>query len=142
MEQINARMHVAPLALHTTTLRRRFMDWASAAAGRENTTTARETCRIFDVLHTQHNRYQTLLDWLIMSPYKDKLPAGVPDGVIVAHKVGDLPNVEHDAGIVYAPSGPFMVALLASGLSDEQRGRATLAEASKRIYDVMTAPGV
>lgn len=135
MEQVNAFIHAAPLALQATVLRRHFMDWAAAAAGRENTTTAREMCQVFALLEREHERYAALLHWLVVSPYRDKLPAGVPDGMTVAHKVGDLPGVEHDAGIVYAPRGPYIVALLASNVPDATAARATLAAASRLVYE-------
>jgi beta-lactamase class A len=39
----------------------------------------------------------------------DRLPAGLPEGVVVAHKTGNLPGLTHDAGIIYTPSGPRVV---------------------------------
>ncbi len=39
----------------------------------------------------------------------DRLPAALPDGVVVAHKTGNLPGITHDAGIVFTPSGPRVV---------------------------------
>ena len=137
IEQLNTWMRSAPLKLQLTTLRRHFMDWAAAAAGRQNVTTAREMCRVFAALLDEKEHYAALLDWLASSPYDEKLVAGVPCGIKVAHKVGDLPGVEHDVGIIYAPAAPFIVALLGSGVPDEQTGRATLAEASGLIYEVM-----
>lgn len=139
IEQINAWMRSAPLKLQLTTLRRHFMDWAAAAAGRENVTTAREMCRVFAALLDEKEHYDALLRWLVSSPYDEKLVAGVPPGIKVAHKVGDLPGVEHDVGIIYAPAAPFIVALLGSGVPDEQTGKATIAEASRLIYQVMEA---
>jgi beta-lactamase class A len=39
----------------------------------------------------------------------DRLPAALPDKVIVAHKTGNLAGITHDAGIIYTPSGPRVV---------------------------------
>src|SRR6266850_736846 len=39
----------------------------------------------------------------------DRLPAGLPQGVVVAHKTGNLPGLTHDAGIIFTPSGPRVV---------------------------------
>src|SRR5439155_466938 len=36
----------------------------------------------------------------------DRLPAALPDGVVVAHKTGNLLGLAHDAGIIFTPSGP------------------------------------
>ena len=39
----------------------------------------------------------------------DRLPASLPDGVVVAHKTGNLAGLVHDAGIIFTPSGPRVV---------------------------------
>ncbi len=39
----------------------------------------------------------------------DRLPAALPDNVVVAHKTGNLAGITHDAGIIYTPSGPRVV---------------------------------
>ena len=44
------------------------------------------------------------------------LVAGLPKGVPVAHKTGNWGDATHDAGIVFAPSGPYVfVALTSNG---------------------------
>ena len=42
----------------------------------------------------------------------DRLPAGLPAGVVVAHKTGNLPGLTHDAGIIFTPSGPRVVVVM------------------------------
>jgi beta-lactamase class A len=42
----------------------------------------------------------------------DRLPAGVPAGTVIAHKTGNLWDVAHDAGIVFAPGGPRIAIVL------------------------------
>ena len=64
-----------------------------------------------------------------------KLDAGLPAGTTLAHKVGDLPGVEHDAGIIFAPEGPYMVAALAVDLPDVASGRETIAAVSRLIWE-------
>lgn len=52
---------------------------------------------------------------------RSKLVAGVPDGVLVAHKTGYNTNVKHDAGVVYLRSGPVVVVAMswdATAVSD------------------------
>jgi beta-lactamase class A len=134
IDAANHFFRAPPLALARTSLRRRFMDLAAARAGCENLTTAREMGRIFSVLLADRARYGALLDWLATSPYDERIVAGVPAGTVVAHKVGDLAGIEHDAGIVYAPNGPYIVVLLSSNLPEAAWGGPTMAEASRLIY--------
>lgn len=136
LDAVNHFMSGPPLELRITRLRRRFMDFAAAAAGYENLTTAREMCRIFAHLAAEP-AYAPLLDWLAQSPYDERLVAGVPSGTLVAHKVGDLDGIEHDVGIVYAADAPYIVALLSTGLAVPGDGSRTIIEASRLIFRLM-----
>lgn len=130
----------------STRLRRRFMDFVAAQSGRENLTTAADMCRVLRELipdkipalptNPAYSPFR-LLEHLINSAGQEKLVAGLPPGTHVAHKVGDLPGVEHDAGLVVTPKGLYIVALLASSLPDAVTGQRTLAAASRLIYERM-----
>ena len=118
-----------------TRLRRKFMDLDALAAGRDNTTTALDMCRI--MYHLQQPRYASLLEDLCSSLNDGKLEAGLPPEVTIAHKIGDLPGVEHDAGIVFTPSGPYVIAALGVDLPDVETGRRTIAVASQIIWHAL-----
>jgi beta-lactamase class A len=49
---------------------------------------------------------------LLRQTIGDRIPAGVPEGVLVGNKTGNLPNATHDVAIVYAPSGAYVLAVL------------------------------
>ncbi len=42
----------------------------------------------------------------------DRIPQGVPEGTIVAHKTGNWENATHDAGIVYGEKSTYVVVLM------------------------------
>lgn len=125
--------YLAGLGLEQTRLRRRFMDYAALAAGHDNTTTAAEMCTLLRRL--LQPAYAELRGLLERSVTDQKLEAGLPAGTPIAHKVGDLPGVEHDAGIIFAPEGLYIVAALAVDLPDIESGRATIAAASRLIWE-------
>ena len=64
----------------------------------------------------------------------ERIPAGLPENTVVAHKTGSIKGVRNDAGIVYAPTGPYVIALYAKGLEDEKRGVDALAELSRAAW--------
>jgi beta-lactamase class A len=132
-EQVNQLLERLGLA---TRLRRKFMDFAALEAGRDNTTTAQDMCAIF--LYLVRQRYAELLDFLGQSVCDHKLDAGLPPGTLLAHKVGDLPGVEHDAGIIFATPEPYIVTALSVNLPDVETGRRTIAQASGMIWALMT----
>ena len=37
--------------------------------------------------------------------WRDKIPAGLPDGLLVANKTGGVSGTSNDAAIVYTPAG-------------------------------------
>src|SRR5690606_5749471 len=55
---------------------------------------------------------QEMLDLLARQRINDRLPARLPDGTTVAHKTGNLGNLVHDIGVIYAPKEPVIVAVL------------------------------
>ncbi len=72
-----------------------------------------------------------MLDLMLAQKVRDRLPALLPPGTEVAHKTGNLPEVNHDVGIVYAPQPTYIIAVL----SDESGEAQLIALLSRAIYD-------
>jgi beta-lactamase class A len=65
----------------------------------------------------------------------DRLPALLPIGAVVAHKTGNLPGVVHDAGVIYTPDGPLIVAALSDAVDeDEDEATTAIAEIGAAVY--------
>lgn len=63
-----------------------------------------------------------------------KLPAELSDSVEIAHKTGEIGLFSHDAGIVYAPKGDYIIVVLSR--SDFPPGAEDrIATVSKAVYD-------
>lgn len=77
---------------------------------------------------------QTILDYLSQSEFNDKLVAGIPKDVVVAHKIGVIDEKSYmDCGIVYIPRRPYILCMVSRGNEDEARNR--MKSLSKIIYD-------
>src|SRR5690348_4442796 len=50
----------------------------------------------------------------------NRLPADLPDGVVIAHKTGNLVGAVHDAGIIYTPFGPRVVVAMTWDAYDDE----------------------
>lgn len=61
---------------------------------------------------------QEMLDLLAQQEINDRIPAYLPSGTVVAHKTGNLDNLIHDAGIIYAPAGPIIVAVFTEDMEE------------------------
>jgi beta-lactamase class A len=65
-----------------------------------------------------------------------RIPGLLPKGTVVAHKTGSYRRLRNDVGIVYAPNGPYVVALFARDLArDNIDDDGALARISLAIYE-------
>jgi len=64
----------------------------------------------------------------------DAIPAGLPDGTVVAHKTGNITKIHHDAAIVYGKR-PYVLVVLVRGIEDEKTSAALIAAISREIWD-------
>jgi len=65
--------------------------------------------------------------------FNDRIPAGLPPGISVAHKTGEITKIQHDAAIVYA-NRPFVLVVLVRGLQDVKAGSALIASITRVLY--------
>lgn len=82
----------------------------------ENLTSAEEIGSFFHQLYqgkiVGEEFKEKILDHLTKTVFEDRIPAGVPEGIRVAHKVGTEAGVVSDGGIIYLPENPFILVIL------------------------------
>jgi beta-lactamase class A len=101
-------------------------------------TNAQTLAKMMRLLYTDqafHNPalQHKLLDTLADTAFHDRSAAGVPSGVKVAHKIGNLEGVVNDVALIWAPHGPFILAALSDGVTDEQ-GNETISGLTAKAY--------
>jgi len=64
----------------------------------------------------------------------DRLPLPLPLELTIAHKTGELNRLRHDAGIVYAPSGAYLVVAMVEGAPSDAAARAAILDLSRELY--------
>ncbi|MCX6792023.1 MAG: class A beta-lactamase-related serine hydrolase [Candidatus Gottesmanbacteria bacterium] len=80
---------------------------------------------------------QAILTMLTQTDFRDKLVAGVPAGIMVAHKTGQLADqLFQDCGIVFLPKRPYILCMVSK--SDEQSTARRMKDLSKTIYDYVS----
>lgn len=80
---------------------------------------------------------QKLLDLLKQQEVLHKIPAGVPDGIETANKTGELEYIEGDAAIVYAPSGTYILVIIADSLDDADLAQPQIRDVSETVYNFL-----
>lgn len=119
-----------------TKLQRRMMDFTAQQQGLENYTSAADLGKIFLQLyrHTCVNATMDskMLDILKAQTDNDKLPQGLPEGTVMAHKTGELAGVLNDGGIVYDQRGDYIIVVLANNIGAEATDN--IAAISQKVY--------
>jgi len=70
---------------------------------------------------------------LTQQRFRDAIPAGVPGGIIIGHKTGNITNIHHDAAIVYGPR-PYVLVVLVRGIADQKISGPLIASISREVW--------
>src|SRR4051812_6757726 len=120
-------------------VRRGVEDGRAFEKGLNNTTTARDLAIILRAIQTGQagspEATREMLGILLAQEFNEKIPAGLPAGVRVAHKTGDITAVSHDAAIVYPPGrSPYVLVVLTRGIADGAKSARLIADLSALVY--------
>ena len=65
---------------------------------------------------------------------RTKIPAGIPDGVIVANKTGELYTVENDSAVIYSENGDYILCIMTNDVQDTYKARNVISDVSMKLY--------
>ncbi|MFN8486791.1 MAG: serine hydrolase [Caldilineaceae bacterium] len=102
------------LGLTQTKVRRKMMDHLAAVREQENVSTPAELVRIFELLHTGQPSPVVAEQCLeiLKKPKQGFLDRALPADLPHANKPGYVPGARCDAGLVYLPRRPYLVAIM------------------------------
>lgn len=107
-------------------------------------TTADDVAEFFARLHARRlvspEADAAMLETLLGQERVDRIPAALPPGTRIAHKTGRLEQISHDAGIVYAPAGPFVLALLTEDPVAQWNGNALIRDLAAVAWESYAEP--
>jgi beta-lactamase class A len=117
--------------------------WSDKDGSGNDLTTPREMTALCDAIEQgiglSSSSRDGIVDIMKRQKFNDRIPAGVPEKIEIAHKTGSLKGVRNDAGIVYAPGGPYVIGVFSKRLADERAGVACLAELSRVVWETFGA---
>jgi beta-lactamase class A len=134
----NIRATVARLGAEGMQVLRGVEDQKAFDKGLNNSTTARGLLVLFEKLGRGEavgpKADAAMIDVLKRQKFNDGIPAGVPSGVAVAHKTGNITRIHHDAGIVFAKR-PYVLVILVRGVQESKDSAALMAKLSKAVFE-------
>jgi len=109
--------------------------------------TTRDVSYFFRVLYNStylmNDLSEKILEILTETDYKNGLVAGVPEGIVVAHKFG-LTSLEsngniverelHDCGIIYHPDNPYLLCVMTKSSSTVPDIESAIKDISSMVY--------
>jgi beta-lactamase class A len=103
-------------------------------------TTPADMCRLLELIESRAildpEACTAIIELLKRIQSATRIPGLLPKGTVVAHKTGSYRRLRNDAGIVYAPNGPYAVAIFARELArDNVDDDSALARISLAIYE-------
>jgi beta-lactamase class A len=135
LPHIQSRVHA--LGADGMNVIRPLEDTKAFLKGLNNTTTARALLILLSALASGRAvdpaSDATMVAILKRQHFSDAIPAGLPPGIPVAHKTGEITKIQHDAAIVYAPR-PFVLVVLVRGIEDRTKSAALIAEIAHAVY--------
>jgi beta-lactamase class A len=135
VENIRATVH----ALHADGMNvlRGVEDGKAFAKGMNNTTTARGLQQLMEAIAhgdaDDQDSSKQMIEILERQTFNECIPAGLPAGMRVAHKTGEITKIHNDAAIVFAPR-PFVLVILVRGIADQKESAALMADITRQLY--------
>lgn len=113
-----------------------------------NFTSASDCCRILTEIYkgtlVNEKASAEMLELLKLQTLKDKIPSGLPAGTATANMTGYMTQdqnpvmVENDAAIVLDENKPYVICILTSYISDNEKTKETIGKISADVYEYMS----
>ena len=117
------------------TMQAGFREDELGARNRANVMRALDVLKLFQLLHAKR-RYGSVILALENNLRNARIPALLPDEVVIAHKTGSLDGVVNDAGIVRLGLETFAVVFLSDGQAEPMVTSNDIAACSKELFEL------
>ena len=128
------------LRLKETFLGRKMMDIEARKKGYDNYTCADDISLLLKLIYQEKlinkEASQLMLDILLRQQQGERLQRYLPSDIKIAHKCGDLDNLENDGGIIWLGDRAYILVVLTNGMPNLQC-KQTIGKISKFVYDKM-----
>ncbi|MBZ9685542.1 class A beta-lactamase-related serine hydrolase [Clostridium estertheticum] len=137
----NINKFIGELGFKNTILKRKMMDFDARVLGMDNYTTAHDVAKLLELMDKGQLISKTYSDMMIkitqMQLDNSMMRINLDEELIVAHKTGDLPNIKHDVGIVYARHKHYIFNMLTWDATCDNYARDIIGKVSKISYEYL-----
>lgn len=108
-----------------------------------NVTSASDCGRLLEEIYNgdfiNHLSSRQLEGYLLDQDITWKIPYGIPSEVVTANKTGEKDNTQNDTAIVYTPYRDYILCVMGTNLTDEDRAIEHIRSISSTVYEFFTA---
>lgn len=139
IEAIRARIKF--WGLTNTTFECSFSDSELGEKGRANLSSVRDLSFLIKAIWRRKGagHYSLLWKWLVNNVRNHRLPAMLPDDLVVAHKTGSLKGVVNDVGIIETKP-PVLIAAMMDRQADPVRASVELGTLAVEVVEILAHP--
>ncbi len=134
----NINQTAKKLGLNETSLGRKMMDIEARKNGYDNYTSANDTAHLLKLIYNgeliDESFSQLMLNTLLKQQQGERLQRYLPNNIKIAHKCGELENLENDAGIFFLSNKTYILVVLASNISSNLSAKQLIGKISQTIY--------
>ncbi len=143
MEEINA--YGRSIGLETSRVERVMLDFDAIEQGRNNYTTAKEQCRMYELLLHEEILTPELcryaMDVLLSQRSFSNFLRYIPYPVTIAHKTGGLDFLNHDAGLFFLNNACYYLGVFVQEAPSDVYCQRLIGRISKAVYEYYEREG-
>ncbi|HKP54239.1 MAG TPA: serine hydrolase [Chloroflexia bacterium] len=113
-----------------------LLDWSGIG---DNLTTPIDVLHEMELIATSQmvdaEASRQMIEIMLDQQVNNLLAPGLPEGTPFAHKHGNLGSLLHNAGIVWGPSGPFVIVAMSSNLDSYTTAYDNMPVLMERVYN-------
>ena len=139
--EVGNPVHTYQLASNRLKKREFVLEGDGFSEDKSDVSSPNDMCRLLELIYDgdilSPQSQEAVLDILKRQQLSTVIPHALPSETTVAHKTGSYHSVRCDVGIVFSPTGPYTVAIMAKQMTagDRLSVDASLAAISKAAYD-------
>ncbi|MFA6439476.1 MAG: serine hydrolase [Bacteriovoracaceae bacterium] len=125
---------------NSTKLQRVMMDVQAAKEGKENISSPSDFLIMLDKLYQGELVSKQASDDMLSIMKLDKegwLKSGLPSGISIANKAGDIEGIKCDVGIVYLKNAPYIICVMSKMLLNDSDGEPIITDISKATFQYL-----
>lgn len=135
----NINKFIRDLGLESTILQRKMMDFNAARSGKQNYTSPSDMMKTLELIYNREILNEHMCNFAIdvLKRQKDKqlLARYLPPKTIIAHKTGELENLNHDIGIISLDDREYILGVFITEANNNLKAKQMIGKISKIVYD-------